>query len=84
MAHMRKDYGGYVGVALFVALVFLAIWVAAEAVTNWVVDHGPGDAIQGLYSHLNCDTQPGAHPWYVESEGHNFFMGCRNPGDLKP
>ena len=81
MAHMRKDYGGAFGIALFAALVFLAIWVAAEAVTHWAVNHGPGDAIQGLYSQLDCHTQPGASPWYVEVSGQRYFMGCRNPGD---
>lgn len=48
-----------------------------------LTNRGPGDAIQGLYSHLNCDTQPGTAPWYVETEGQRFFMGCRNPGDMQ-
>jgi hypothetical protein len=48
-----------------------------------LTNRGPGEAIQGLYSHLNCDTQPGAAPWYVEVEGRRFFMGCRNPGDMQ-
>lgn len=30
--------------------------------------------LQGETSHLDC---PGQHPWYVESDGHSFFMGCR-------
>jgi hypothetical protein len=38
---------------------------------------GPGDAIQGLTSYLDCSSQPGTHPWYVEVESHQFFMGCQ-------
>lgn len=39
-------------------------------------------AIQGVYSQLDCNTQPGARPWYVTALGddgryHDFFMGCR-------
>ena len=81
MAHMRDDYGGAAGIALFVILVFAAIAALCFAASNWLAEHGPGDAIQGLYSHLNCDTQPGAHPWYVEVDNQRYFMGCRNPGD---
>jgi hypothetical protein len=39
-------------------------------------------AIQGKYSQLDCSSQPGAHPWYIEVPDdelspHQFFMGCR-------
>lgn len=49
-------------------------------------DRGPGEAIQGLYSHLDCDTQPGKRPWYeavltVDADGNEsefiYFLGCR-------
>jgi hypothetical protein len=57
----------------------------------WWVDEplrqsGPGEAIQGIYSHLNCDTQPGKYPWYeavltVDADGNEsefiYFLGCR-------
>ena len=45
-----------------------------------------GEAIQGLYSHLNCDSQPGTKPWYetvktVNALGEEsyliYFLGCR-------
>lgn len=47
---------------------------------------GHGEAIQGLYSHLNCDSQPGTKPWYetvktVNALGEEsyliYFLGCR-------
>ena len=34
-------------------------------------------AIQGKYSQLDCKNQPGTYPFYVESEGVEFFLECR-------
>jgi hypothetical protein len=62
------------------AVCFLMFMVGAFALM-WASTKMPHSeaswAIQGEYSHLDCDSQPGTHPWYVESEGHQFFMGCR-------
>lgn len=69
---------------MLMGIVCIAVWAAIlTTCTVLRTANNPGDAIQGLYSHLNCDTQPGAAPWYVESNGQRFFMGCRNPGDLR-
>ena len=43
MAHMRDDYGGAAGIALFVILVFAAIAAMCFAASNWLAEHGPGD-----------------------------------------
>lgn len=34
-------------------------------------------AIQGIYSQLDCASQPGARPWYIENEGRSWYMGCQ-------
>jgi hypothetical protein len=53
---------------------------AGPAVDNNLPEcaHEASWAIQGIYSQLDCSTQPGAHPWYVMAAEHRFFMGCRN------
>lgn len=42
-------------------------------------------AIQGELSHLDCDTQPGTHPWFNNiSPNQRFFMGCRQQAVIGP
>lgn len=58
------------------AVIGLISWGVAVKVStppdrfNW--------AIQGELSHRNCDTQPGTHPWFINTDPeHQFFMGCQ-------
>ena len=41
------------------------------------VNEGDCMSIQGKYSKEDC---PGQSPWYIEVDGHKFFMGCRDVG----
>ncbi len=75
MAHMRKDYGGLAGL-IFVAFITLGVVLMLLNSCSPVSKH-KGEAswtLQGETSHLDC---PGQRPWYVESDGHSFFMGCQ-------
>jgi hypothetical protein len=69
----------------------LALLTGGFLVGLWIIsatgcaDPHAGEAswsLQGIYSQLDCSTQPGARPWYVTALGddgryHDFFMGCR-------
>lgn len=77
---IRKDNGDLTG--LLVGLVFVACLFVGGALLMLLNSCSPvskhkGEAswtLQGETSHLDC---PGQRPWYVESDGHRFFMGCQ-------
>ena len=75
----------HVGAAFFM----IVAWMALLAVTVIRQDHEiaamrkdphAGEAswsIQGLYSHPNCDNQPGTRPYYLEmDDGSWIFLEC--------
>jgi hypothetical protein len=69
------------GLAWLITILFgVAFWICMWLIWQPVLkkEHlGPGEAIQGLYSHRSCDTQPGTAPWFNHVNHHTFFMGCR-------
>jgi hypothetical protein len=56
-------------------LAIAAIDKLARHVNPCTADASQCYSIQGLYSKRDC---PGQHAWFVESEGKQFFMGCRS------
>ena len=81
MAHMQKDYGAYAGLILVAFLFVGFVLMLANAVPEkkhvnpCTTDSSQCYSIQGLYSQRNC---PGQHPWFVEVQDVEFFMGCRS------
>jgi hypothetical protein len=54
--------------------------VATSVATPTIPIAHAGEAswsIQGMYSHRNCDNQPGTRPFYLEADdGTLFFLEC--------
>jgi hypothetical protein len=61
-------------IVFYAALIAEAIYFRPARVNPCTADASQCYSIQGLYSKRDC---PGQHAWFVESEGKEFFMGCR-------
>ena len=75
-----KDLGRFAGIT-FIAFILLGLLLMA---LNSCAEHRMAQhrekwelfSIQGETSYLDCEGQPGTHPWYIENSGQEWFMGC--------